>query len=298
VSDRQSGEDAHGSSRVVEVARGMARLIIWGEWDVDDAVTLDMVMAKLDVGRPLARAATHQLISKRLLRPRQRVGAIVQARASWDHLDSDLLDWLYEFDTRGALRLITEVREAVEPVAARYAAKRIPIHLCTRLTDLASRLFILGDVDSATFDRHRDVFGGVDEQLHRLSLEASGNPVFAAYADATATALDHRLRTLPPANQPDSSGTASHFPGAPETIALLMHIGLATAIVEGHPDAAEAMSRGLLAEFNGSIEAPIVRAGIVQAVRQIPWRPEHWQLWRATTPELLPADAPDPGPTL
>ncbi len=79
---------------------------------------------------------------------------IINDPATFPTIDADLLTWLYEFDRLGAVRLMVEVREAVEPVAARYAAKRIPINL----VDLAS-------------DQNPEQILMLDEALSRLESE-------------------------------------------------------------------------------------------------------------------------------
>jgi DNA-binding FadR family transcriptional regulator len=253
-----------------------AKAIIRGEWEEGGIATPKEIAKKVGCDEKSAKDIQDRLVRKRMLRPQPgRTGTTVNKRRCWDYLDREVVEWMHRWDYSGAIRFMTEVRQAIEPVAAHHAAQRIRPQQGPLLTDTAKRLFELGHVETEEdFHSNRQEFGKSDESFHTLILECSGNDAFAAYAEAVAVALDYRLNKLPSQHQLSSIGTTGNFPPKPRPISLVLHVGLAQAVVEQKPDEAEAMARGIIAEFSGELNTsgPLaIEKRIGRAVRQIFW---------------------------
>jgi DNA-binding FadR family transcriptional regulator len=80
---------------------------------------------QLGVSRTILREAVKVLADKGMVEVRQRLGTRSKPRDSWNQLDPDILDWRAETrpDAR-FLRELYEVRLAIEPTAAGFAAVR------------------------------------------------------------------------------------------------------------------------------------------------------------------------------
>jgi DNA-binding FadR family transcriptional regulator len=188
------------------------------------------LQARFSASRTVAREVVRALEAMRLTTSKRRVGVTVRDQAEWNHYDPRLLRWQLDGDGReGALRKLTELRAAVEPSAARYAAWRATPEQRGRLTALASRL--------ATTAKARDlgVFLGHDIDFHDLVLSASGNPMFAQLSEVVAEVLTARTGhgLMPPEPQPE---------------AIASHIEVATAIAAGEADRAESAMRDIVVQ--------------------------------------------------
>ncbi|WP_197511598.1 FadR/GntR family transcriptional regulator [Tessaracoccus coleopterorum] len=135
------------------------------------------------------------------------------------------------------LRTLTELRAAVEPMAALHAAERATDAQRERLAVLADRLKELGS--SGRGDRQE--FLDADIEFHTLLLVASGNDMFASLADAISEVLVGRTRL---GLQPEH----------PEPEALHRHIELARAVSAGDRAAAELHARGLVTEVREALK--------------------------------------------
>ena len=85
----------------------------------------DELTSDLAVSRTVLREAVRVLAAKGLVEARPKIGTRVRARAEWNILDPDVLSWRAEASNdRKLYEETTEVRLAIEPVAARLAASR------------------------------------------------------------------------------------------------------------------------------------------------------------------------------
>ena len=130
------------------------------------------------VSRTVVREAVKGLAARGLVQSRARVGTTVCPRDEWKLLDPDVLTWLFSSDQQAqALRHLTEVRLAVEPAAAAWAAERATeeeiehIKACFRQLEAA-----VGE---------RDEWIKADVQLHDSILMACHNDL-----------IEHLVRTL------------------------------------------------------------------------------------------------------
>jgi DNA-binding FadR family transcriptional regulator len=242
-------------------------------------ISLSEVMDSVGVSRAMAREVLQILHQKRLVKLQPRVGATVLPVEHWDLFDQDVIRWRLEIAPRFQIRSLTELRQAIEPLAACLAAQRASADVCRDLVSLSQELKLLG-MDT-TFTRndeeghaHRARYSDVDTQFHLATLRGSGNEMFLGLADQITLALRYRIERdwdhTPGAHGTSSpiSGTNTRFPARPALITLWLHRGLACAIDQGHPDAAEAFSRAILAEIRtGGLDDPVLRYALQHALQ-------------------------------
>jgi DNA-binding FadR family transcriptional regulator len=87
------------------------------------------------VGRNIVREAIKALVAKGLLKTMRRAGTTVQAKANWNLLDPDVLDWsVHNVGNRDALIAeLTQLRRILEPELAALAAQFASRSDCLRL---------------------------------------------------------------------------------------------------------------------------------------------------------------------
>lgn len=291
--DSEAGEaDGHddGHPRAAAV-RLLGTLIVAGGpgyWP-GDVLRLDAVMEKASGSRALAREVLQALQYKGMVRLKTRVGATIQPIREWNVLDPDVIRWRLEAAPRFPMRSMTELREAVEPRAAFLTAQRASSDVCRDLVSLAAQLRTLAA--DPRFDRLddsgeacREEFRDVDARLHRMILEGSGNELFRSLSVPVEAALDFRITSewegairqeewrLAGGRPPVSSqpGRMKKFPCRPEPLAMWLHHGIVYAIDQGRPQAAEAFSRALIAEYhNGQLEDPLLQGALQIALREL-----------------------------
>ena len=241
-------------------------------------------MDEFEVTRPMAREALQILHQKGLINLQPRIGATVQALGDWDLLDEDVIAWRLDKAPDSQMRSLTELREMIEPRAARLAATWRPAEICHDLISLAHRLHELSlkpDFDDPEAGRDtRQEFGDVDALFHRTLLLGSRNELLLRLAHPVKLALDHRIKRdwagadLEPAVLPaiDEAliDTIKRYPRRPDQIAMWLHIGLAHAVDQGLPLAAEAFAEAILAEIrHGRLEDRRIRDQLREGLRQL-----------------------------
>lgn len=128
---------------------------------------------QLGVSRSILREAVKVLENKGMVQVRPRSGTKARARVDWNQLDPDILNWQSELkpDPR-FLRDLCEVRLAIEPIAAGFAALRASQEEIAFIRQcLERRLQILAA---------QDLEGAIDAELqyHTAVVSASHNPLF------------------------------------------------------------------------------------------------------------------------
>jgi DNA-binding FadR family transcriptional regulator len=109
-----------------EVVHTIGLRIVGGTLEPGDPLPPeDELIADLAVSRTVLREAVRVLAAKGLVEARPKTGTRVRPRAEWNILDPDVLSWRVEATDDGTLyEETTEVRLAIEPLAARLAATR------------------------------------------------------------------------------------------------------------------------------------------------------------------------------
>ena len=99
------------------------------------------MMEQFDASRTAIREALKVLASKGLIESRQRAGTFVRPREEWDLLDLDVLSWLVPENLGGEfIEDLMEMREIIEPAAARIAATRANELDIVRITKAYERM--------------------------------------------------------------------------------------------------------------------------------------------------------------
>lgn len=209
--------------------------ITCGELPAGHVLTLDRIQERFGVSRTVARETMRILESMGLVRSRRRVGITVQPAESWNVFDPRVIWWRLSGSGRDAqLRSLTELRIAVEPLAASAAARSASGEQRTHVADVAARMRTLGEAGKL------DEFMELDIAFHSLLLRASGNEMFGALADVVAVVLRGRTQL----------GLMPHQP-VPE--ALDLHEEVAHAVADGRGADAEHAMRQLLAEVRDAM---------------------------------------------
>ncbi|KAA9152854.1 FadR family transcriptional regulator [Amycolatopsis acidicola] len=196
---------------------------------------LEELQETFGASRTVAREVVRALEVMRLTSSKRRVGITVRDSRDWNHYDPQLIRWQLDGDHReAALRMLMELRWAVEPSAARFAALRATPEQRGELRALATRLRATArEKDLATFLDH-------DIAFHHLVLGASGNPMFCQLSEVVAEVLTGRTEhgLMPPEPQPE---------------AVALHIAVAAAIDAGDAEEAERAMRDIMVQARDEV---------------------------------------------
>lgn len=223
MQDPTSGQGLHG-----RVLAELGPAIASGEYANGAVLRIEELEQRFGVSRTVVREAVRVLESMRLVSSRRRVGVTVRPKPEWNLYDPLVIRWrLAGPDRADQLRSLTQLRSAVEPVAAAGAATHASAEQCGALTGLVIKLATTAKAkDLETFLRH-------DIAFHRLVLDASGNEMFARLGDVVAEVLAGR--------------THHHLmPAQPAAEALRLHAEVAEAVQSGEPERAESAMRDIV----------------------------------------------------
>lgn len=221
-------------AHLVEV---LGRRIAGGELTPATPTTVAALEAEFGASRTVVREAVRVLEAHGLLASRRRVGLTVRPRRDWDNLDATVIEWTLDGPRRREIIVeLTELRAAVEPVAARLAAERASAEQRDELVRLATLLSEHGDRGEGDSDEYL----AIDIAYHSLLLDASGNALFHQLIGPIAEILRGRsVRGL--------------TPGIPRVGTLEAHVATARAIADGDGAGAEAAAREHLTLVSGEV---------------------------------------------
>ncbi|OXM68353.1 MULTISPECIES: FadR/GntR family transcriptional regulator [Amycolatopsis] len=209
--------------------------IACGELPPGSVLRLEELQQSYGASRTVAREVVRALEAMRLTTSKRRVGVTVRDCADWNHYDPRLIRWQLDSEQRPiALRNLMELRWAVEPSAARFAAIRATPEERGRLRALGARL----EVTAHARDLH--TFLGHDIDFHHLVLAASGNPMFTQLSEVVAEVLTGRTEhgLMPPEPQPE---------------AVALHLEVAHAIDSADADRAERAMRDIMVQARDEV---------------------------------------------
>ena len=177
---------AHNLTYGIVEQLGLA--IVTGAYGKDREFPIEAELCKqFGVSRSVLREAVKMLTAKGLLSARPRQGTRVEPEEHWNLLDPDVLRWLLERKfSLDLLMEFTEVRLAIEPMAAALAARR---HTPETLAPMRHAI-----------ERMKAAQAGEDDPLtsdiafHVAVLRASGNRFFAQIEELIETALRISIR--------------------------------------------------------------------------------------------------------
>ncbi|MEO5780548.1 MULTISPECIES: FadR/GntR family transcriptional regulator [Arthrobacter] len=204
--------------------------IVAGVFAPGQRLTLEGIQHQYGISRTLARDTTRVLESMNLVYSRRRVGIVVQDPALWNVFDPKLVRWRLASGRRTEqYASLTELRMAVEPIAAAGAARRAGAAERRQLAALAAELRRLGEAGDL------EGFLAADIAFHQLILHSSGNEMFHALDAMVAEVLSSRTRQR-------------LMPFHPHPDALQAHEDVAAAVAAGDAGTAETAMHRILEE--------------------------------------------------
>ena len=211
--------------------------IVSGEVPEGAVLRIEEIGQDHGVSRTVARDVVKVLESLQVVTSRRRVGITVQPRTRWNHFDPRMIRWqLAGPDRDRQLRLLSELRRGIEPVAAGLAAAHADPEQCARLAAAVQGMSATGrDGDLSAYLAH-------DVSFHRVLLAASGNEMFAGLASVVGEVL---------------AGRTQHqlMPAHPEETAIRLHADVADFVAAGDAPAAERAMRAIVDEAQQAMEA-------------------------------------------
>ncbi|MDF1777830.1 MAG: FadR/GntR family transcriptional regulator [Rhizobiaceae bacterium] len=187
------------------VVHELGQKIVAGTYSVGTLLPGDGELAeKFQVSRTVLREAMKTLSAKGLIAPRAGIGTRVTEESSWNLFDADVLTWYFQRGiTEEFMNHLTEMRQAIEPAAARLAAKN-----ATR-KDILELYSLVEDMNEATTAHELAV---MDLEFHLKLLSASKNPFMNSVGSLIEAALVgvFRLSSPPKAGDRMTEVVSSH----------------------------------------------------------------------------------------
>ncbi|MGN8026871.1 FadR/GntR family transcriptional regulator [Microbacterium sp. 22242] len=215
----------------------IGRRIVEGELPPGSRLLTADVATELGASRSAMREVVRVLETIGMVDVRRRAGIEVLPPERWSPYAPELIDWQLDGSDRlRVLHELSQLRSAIEPLAARLAATKADPAQRTALVKAVLGMVEHGDrADEAPYMQH-------DIDFHTAVLRGSGNPYLAGLADVV-TALLH--------------GRTSHalMPKRADENALRLHQDVAAAITARDPAAAAAAMAGIVAEADDAVEA-------------------------------------------
>lgn len=165
------------------IARQLGTAILNGEYQPGDTLTGEIEHSHaLGVSRTPYREAIRTLVAKGLLESRPKAGTRVTARERWNILDPDVLAWMFAEQPNAAfVRDLFELRDLLEPAAARFAAQRRTDEQLEQMRAALAGMRQHGLANEAG--------QAADQAFHRALLAASGNLALASLASSVGAAV-------------------------------------------------------------------------------------------------------------
>ncbi|HEY8456798.1 MAG TPA: FadR/GntR family transcriptional regulator [Actinopolymorphaceae bacterium] len=190
------------SARHSQVVQTLGEQIVRGRRPPGSPVpTEERLVAELGVGRSAVREGVKVLVGKGLLETRTSAGTLVRARDSWSLLDPDVLRWRFHpTPEEDDIRILADLRVALEPGAARVAAERADAAANQRIAETLAALYATAD--------DLEAFIEADLAFHRAIFAASQNDLLLYLYEVISIALrsvrkvhtgsiEHNKETLP-----------------------------------------------------------------------------------------------------
>lgn len=204
------------------VTEEVGRSIVDGTVAAGTVLLSDEIERRQGVSRSVIREAIRVLASMGLVESVKRVGIRVLPSASWNAYDPTLIRWRLLGPGKGdQLRSLTELRSAVEPMAAELAARHAAPSVSAELLQVADLMRTAGQSGDLS------QFLELDIRFHRLVLQGSGNEMFAGLDKPIAAVLAGRT-------------DLGLMPDQPHQNTLRLHDDVARAIQNARPAKARA----------------------------------------------------------
>ena len=146
VDHAENANDGGSPAMHERVLDAVGVAIAAGELPPGSRLTLEGLQQEYGVSRTVARDTMKVLESMNLVYSRRRVGIVVQRQELWNVFDPKLVRWRLASERRAQqYSSLTELRIAVEPIAAAGAARRASAAERSQLVALAADLRRLGE---------------------------------------------------------------------------------------------------------------------------------------------------------
>jgi len=171
-----------------QIVEEVGNRIVRGDWEPGEQLPDETVLGtELDVSRTVIREAMKVLSEKGMIESRPRIGTRVTSQDRWNHLDPDVLKWVFaNKPTKKNADDLIELRRMIEPSAAKLAANRISDDELEALKQAFQEMVDAGD----------DVEKGIEPDLryHHIILMASGNQMLVPLGHTIESALAASFR--------------------------------------------------------------------------------------------------------
>lgn len=224
--------------------------IVRGDYPPGTRIDVDSLEPEFGVSKTAIREALRVIREKGLIDSWPKRGTIVNDRAAWKLLDSDVIMWRRSArrDDDRLLAELSQLRDMIEPTAARLAAQhREP-------ADIAALRRSFADFETAGQDVER--LTAADQDFHIHLLRATHNELMMRLDVVIVHALNARNRI-------------QHHPGAHWLDPVPDHRRVLEAVEAGDPVAAEAAMRFAIRESDSDLtsgeplfEEPITLPGL------------------------------------
>ncbi|MFT4172021.1 MAG: FadR/GntR family transcriptional regulator [Rhodocyclaceae bacterium] len=166
------------NTKTDRIIQALGRAIVHGNYAPGAALPSEAELCtQYETSRNVLREVLKVLATKQLIEAQRSRRLAVMPREQWNYLDADVLDWALETGSDAALiHSLIEVRNALEPVIARWAAQR-----ATAL-DLVAIETALDQMKNSANDRM--VFMEADIAFHRAITIATHNLVIQQMSNA------------------------------------------------------------------------------------------------------------------
>jgi GntR family transcriptional regulator, galactonate operon transcriptional repressor len=155
-----------------QLVHNLGNQILGGNLKPGDSIPHEETLrADFGVSRTVIREAIRSLVAKGLLESRTKRGTTVRPKEFWNFLDSDVLNWCIQTDLDGSILFyLTELRQAIEPMAASIAAERGSDKALAKVAAAAEKIAETAD--------NVDAFTEADIAFHTEIIKAADNPLF------------------------------------------------------------------------------------------------------------------------
>jgi len=202
--------------------------IVSGSLPAGHIMLAEQLERDLGVSRSVVREAVRVLQSLGMVASTKRVGIRVLPATDWNHFDPQVIRWRLAGRSRGAqLRSLTELRTAVEPMAAALAADHAPPPMRAELEDIAARMLTVGRSGNL------ESFLELDILFHARVLASSGNEMYGKLDEPIAEILRGRTEL-------------GLMPDHPHEHTLQLHLAVAESIGRGDADGARSAMAEIL----------------------------------------------------
>lgn len=228
-------------SMPMQLARELGRRIVAGSIETGTMLDDENALAeRYEVSRVVVRDAVKILVGKGMLDVRRGIGTRVRPRDRWVLLDDDVLAWhLSAPPSASFLAQLMEIRLAIEPKAARWAAER------ATKEDINEIEKALQQMENATGSSESFIIA--DALFHKAVLKAANNEFLSGLEGVIYSALLVSVRITN--KDPRDNGASTPF-----------HRDVFEAIADHDGERAESLTQKLLSDASRRLKSKFNRS--------------------------------------